>query len=755
MCIENLQKELRAYYRQMSFHTQCGGNMHNYRNPLWPVLDEYAALHPECSAIQLKAAQYEIIAENFKPVIFKNSPFYSEMGISVAESDGLPWLSAGGWLLRKNHHLFKDINPSEHTQYVAASKNCIHMAYGPYADLDHHCCSYSNILENGLSHYYELAKQERENCISTEEQEFIEAAMRGLNAVRKIACKFADAAEMALHQTNDPVQKSFLSMIAQTAKEIPWRKPGTFYEALCTIWFMHEVGGVIDGVRIYVLGHLDRMLGKFYNQDIDAGRLTYDEAYDLVCRFLCYTDCKFDSSLSVTESYNYQEMGGTLILGGCDEKGETVCNDITFMVLRAHHELKMIYPKLHCRISKDSPQEYLDAINRDFVSGRNVISFLSDDCIIPAQVKAGKRLEDARCYVAGGCWEIMLEGYEHSAGANCKVNLARIMDMSIHNDQTVVEETGVICDKLDGTADFEEVYRIVIGNVIRIIRQMCMIMGKNGKVWPEVNPSPFFSSCLTDCLENRKDYTAGGGRYNPHGLPLAGFSILVDSLLAIRHLCFERKSYRLDELLEAVRANWEGYETLRAEALSLPHFGDNSQESNSIAARILDDIYKNTRDLENERGGPFQLGVYNYRDIIDWADMTRATPDGRRKGDYLTQGLTPSRLRQGGEITTVINSATALNLSQCPANSIITVNLPLGGVDLHILSALERAFAASGIGMLQLNCIDKAQLLDAREHPEKHQDLIIRLYGYSVRFVNLTEQMQDEFLSRTVYGKTA
>ena len=750
MCIEKLREELKAYYYAHSFN-ELG--RYNYKNPLWKLMDEYAAAHPGLSAMQLKAAQYEIIAEKFQPVIFRNSPFYSEMGVKMAESHGEPWNAAGGWLFNRNSHLFRDANPSEYNQYIKAAEYGIHQSYGPYPDFDHHCPPYSNVLENGLAHICKQAETELKYCENKEESEFLECAIRGLRAVKLISEKFAFAAEKLLGETDDKTQRRFLEMIAKTAKEVPWRKPETFYEALCSIWFLHEILASIEGIGIYIVGHLDRVLGNLYLRDLKAGRLTPDEAYDLLCRFMIYTDCKFDSSKSVDDSYNWQEFGEVVILGGCDESGAEVCNDVTFLILKAHHEQKMIYPKIHCRITRNTKQDFLDAINRDFLSGRNVISFLNDECIIPAQVKAGKRLEDARRYVAGGCWEIILEGYEHSAGANCYFKIPRIMDMSIHEHPDIEASTGIVCYKIDGAKDFEDVYQIVIRNAIRAIRKMCSAIGKNGSVWPQVSPGLFFSACLSDCLKNRKDYTAGSGRYNPHGLPIGGLAILVDSLLAIRTLCFETKRHTLAELLTAVRANWEGHETLRAEALASPYFGDNATESNALTRRIIDEIYDSTRDLKNERGGPFQLGLYNYRDIIDQGKITFATPDGRRLGDYLTQGLTPSRLHHSVEITSTLNSGASLDLTKCPADSALTVSLSLSGVTLQILGALERTFAASGIGMLQLNCVDKKQLLDAQKHPEQHQDLIVRLYGYSARFVNLNAEMQEEFISRNIYGK--
>jgi formate C-acetyltransferase len=752
MSLDALRAELKAYYATRSYRI-LGGR--NYRSPLYDTLDAYAAARPDLSVVQLKAAQYEIIADAFQPVLFRNSPFYSEMGVKVAEYDGVPGLGAGGWLFQRNAHLFRDAHPADYDQYLAADRAGIHLAFGPYADYDHHCFPYSNVLRQGLAGLYAKAAAERQRCTTREETEFIECALRGLLAVKHIAEKFAAAAAAALERETDPTARSFLGQIAATAGAVPWRPPETFYEALCALWFLHEVCASIEGVGMSVVGHFDRLTGDYYRRDLDAGRLTPDEAYDLICRFMTYTDCKFDPTMPVDQCFNRQEQGEVLILGGCNEAGEAVCNEVTFLVLRAHHEQKMLYPKIHCRITRNTRQDLLDAVNRDFLSGRNVIAFLNDEGLIPAQQKAGKRLEDARGYVAGGCWEIMIEGREHSAGANCYVNLARIMDLSVRACPDVEAKTGIAFDRLDGAADFVAVYRIALGNVIRAIRQMCTTMGRDGRVWPQVSPAPFFSACLSDCLENRKDYTAGGGRYNPHGLPLGAFANFVDSLLAIRALCFEEQHCPLGELLTAVRADWQGHETLRAKVLTAPHFGDGEPASGALARRVLDDIQQNTRDLRNERGGPFQLGLYNYRDVIDWAKVTGATPDGRRSGDYLTQGLTPSRLHRASEITTALRSGAALDLTCCPANSLMTVSLPLGGLNLEVLGQLQRAFAASGLGMLQMNCVDRAQLLDARAHPEWHPDLIVRLYGYSARFVTLTPEMQDEFLSRALHVASA
>ncbi|MDX9982209.1 MAG: pyruvate formate lyase family protein, partial [Lentisphaeria bacterium] len=630
----------------------------------------------------------------------------------------------------------------------------VHLA-APYADaIFHHCFPYPNVVRNGLAALYRQAEAQLPDCTTPGETEFLACAMRSLLAVKRIAEKFADAAAARLETATDPAARRHLEWIARTAREVPWRPCRTFHEGLNTVWFLYEVCGSIEGIVSSLLGHLDLTLGELYRQDREAGRLTGEEAYGLVARFLMLAEAKYDMDKPVKDSVNGQEMATAITLGGCDGEGREICNELTFLLLDVHHDLRLHFPKVHCRISRHSPPDYLAAINRNFAEGRNTLALLNDDGLIPAQAKAGKHLEDARRYVAGGCWEVMIEGCEHSAGASNYFNLLRILEFSIHDHAAIEAEVGLACTRLDGAESFEEVYRRVLGNILAAIRKMCHAIGRYGSVWPQVNPSPFFSAGLADCLENRRDYTAGGGRYNPHGLPLAGFANLIDSLLAIRTLCFGNRPHSLADLLAAVRANWEGHEALRAEALAAPHYGDNSPASNALAKRLLDDLHASTRDLTNERGGPFQLGIYVYKEILWWGQKMSATPDGRRAGDVFEPGLVPSRLRRN-EITSTIHSAAALDLSRCPADSLLTLSLPLGGTDLATLAALERNFAASGVGMLQINCVNRDELIDARKHPERHQDLVVRVAGYSVRFVLLEPEWQDEIISRTIYGRTA
>lgn len=749
---DQLKIELERYYAGTSV-LQCDHaiDMEHPFNPLKSLMDDYACRHRECDAMRLKAAQYEIIAENFIPVIFRNTPFWSETGLKIAEYDGHSSLSSGGWLLCRNFHLYADIDRKAFEQHYAADRHCLHLSYGPYCDYDHHCFPFTRVIENGLCGIYEdiIAAQKK----NTDEKKavFYDTAIRGIMAVKKMGEKFAAAALAMLTTITDAEERAHLELIAATAGHIPWQKAETFYEGLACLWFLHEIGGVMDGIGMSVVGHPDRMLIRLYENDIAAGRLSKEEAYDLICRFLMHTDCKLKLNIPVNEQFNGGEQGDTLILGGTDKNGKEIFNDLTMLFLQAHHELKLIYPKIHCRVSRKSSERYLQEIARDFLAGRNVISFLNDDILIPAQEKAGKRHDDAVNYVAGGCWEVILEGSEHSEGANCYFSLGKIVDLSIHLKPQQEEELGMTFTQLDAGVDFETVYAIMLGNVETALRKMCTAIAQNGKIWPDVNPCPFFSSGLKGCVETGTDYTAGGAAYSPHALPFTGVAIMVDSLLSIKSLCFEQKKCTLPELLAAVRNNWENAEDLRLAALACEHFGDNHGNAAQLAARLLNDIARITKQFKNERGGPFLPGIYSYVDIVQWADKTLATPDGRRKGDFLTQGLTPSRFHSQEGITALLNDIQTLPLLEFPQNSVITVSIPRNGLKKEVFAALIRSFCKTGPGILQLNCVNREELDDAIKNPQNHQDLIVRLYGYSAKFVTLDSLRQQEFISRGIF----
>lgn len=746
--IKKLQEELNSYYFA---NTEAIWKKENRFEKLLEIFHNYAQAHPDISALRLKTAQISILADYFTPVIFRHSPFSSEMGLKPAESYGNGYCG-GTWMRSLNGHLFRDVDPLMYDQTIQSRNTGIHET-GAYHDFDHHVFPCSNVIENGLSYFYEKAVLRAKEMKESGEKEFYECAAECLLAVKKIAKKFADEATKLQLATTDDAERYCLSHIA-SAGDVPWRKPANFYEGLQTIWFLHEVTPSIEGIAMGVIGHPDRMLYKLYQSDIESGRIDRQEAYDFISCFLCYLDSKEDFSKNLAELPIFGERCGTLILGGCHADGSPVWNELSELFLDSHHDLGLVYPKLQVRFAKNTPREQYDRVNREFLCGRNTLGFVNDEAVIKAQCLEGKRLEDVRQYVVGGCWEVIAEGCEHSAGANCYYNLAKAMNLSLVPDPELEAKTGEFFTSAEKVGSFDEFYRIVMDNTVRSIRKMCSAIGRGGKVTIDVLPAPFFSACMNDCLDKGQDYTAGGGRYSPHGLPLSGFSSFLNSMLAVKYICFETKRHTLTEITSAIKTNWQDNELLRRELMAVPHhFGDGCEGTAILGQKVLDTLATCTSDIENERGGKFQPALYNYHWSIlgRYANATGATPDGRMCGGYISQGLTPTRLAQTDDVTTIFNACRMLDLSKFSAGSVLTLSLVRNGLTCDILAALEQTFLETGVAMLQLNCVNKEELEDAIKHPDAHQELIVRLYGYSARFTKLAPAQQQEFVSRQLH----
>ena len=724
-----------------------------FREKLYEKLDR--ACDPSVNGYRRKALQYRMIAEECEPVLFDSSPFYHELGTMSAHCDGAGNFRgkthAGGWNYERSVHLFADRDPGLFRLREKQGRELLYLICGPYADTRQHfyfCCR--PLFASGLKGLYEKARSELARAKTGEERDFLETACEGLLCLGRIAEKFSRKAEERLASAGDPALKRRLEMIRDSAAHTPWNAPRTFYEALNLLAFIRTACGALEGVGYNSFGRPDLDLLPFYEKDLAEGRLTKEEAYDLIKAFLLTWDLHYDHDMKMV-GYADHELENTYTLGGCDREGNPVWNELTAMFLRATREEKIIFPKIKVRYGAASPKEYLDEADRDVIRGTSVILYQNDDTSIPALIRAGRSPEDARDYIVTGCWGMMTNGDIMEDHGNY-VNLLKAFEFSVHDRKDKMEECGVSFLPLDGAEDFEEVYRITLENCRRLFRERNRMTLLGKPVWPEVDPLPLTSASMTGCLENRKDLTAGGCRYHDETYLCVGFPNIVDSLLAIKSLVFDRRLVTMKELLTAVRNDWRGAETMRRDALRCHAWGDESEESCALAKRFNHDLWLLAGELSALwPGGRINLGHLTYTEIRFWAEKTLATPDGRHNGDYISQGLTPSRLHRIPSVTSVINSLAALDGSELAGNTVVNIILPSDRITPDVCETFLRAAAGTALGSLQLNCVTKEELLDAQIHPEEHRDLIIRVCGFSARFTSLSPEWQKEVLSRNFY----
>lgn len=743
MKYNDLRNELKSYYLKQSIK--------NAEKRLKEASERLDALYDaRMSSYEMKALQYDVISDIIEPVLFQDLPFYYETGIVPGCSDGARnfrgYKNAGGWTYWKNQHLFIDQDKELWDLRCRQCDELLYLICGAYNDTDQHFqFNHRPILQKGIKGVYEDVEKQLALAETNEEKAFLSAVCSGLLSVKKICEKFADKAEKMLQ--TDPENKNY-KRIAESARRAPWEKPQNFFEALNVYALMRKVIGSLEGIGPNSFGRLDMDLYPFYEADIEAGTLTKEEAYELISKFLIMFDCHYDHDQKMV-GYADHELENTYVLGGCDANGNPVYNELTKMFLNASYEERIIFPKIKCRFSKNSPREYMEELDRPIINGTSTILYENDDTVIPALVKSGITLEDARDYLASGCWDIE----PNAAGCqNCGnyTNLLKAFEYQIYNCTDKMQKVNMFFAPIDEAESFEEVYKITCRNMDVLFAEKARVLAQGGQVWHKVDPLPLFSSTYKDCVKNKRDYTNKGTRYKDDTFSCFGFPDIIDSLMAIKTLCFDEKKYTLKQFLAAVRSNWQGYDAMRYDAVHCSGWGDGKKESCTLAARFNTDLYNMLSKHESIYGGRINLGYLTYTEIRFWGEKTLATPNGRYNGDYIAQGLTPSRLKKIPYVTSVINSLAALDKETMAGNNVVNIILP-GTTSSAVCEAFLRTASDTALEALQLNCVSKDTLLDAQKHPEKYPDLIVRVCGFSAKFTSLSPEWQKEVLTRNFY----
>ena len=445
----------------------------------------------------------------------------------------------------------------------------------------------------------------------------------------------------------------------------------------------------------------------------------------------------------------------TVVIGGCDAQGNLVFNDLTRLIVECYADLRLVDPKLNARISSRHPREYFELLAGLTAKGSKALAVFNDDVIIRANVKSGKAPEDCRLYVGGGCQENLLENCEVNSRATIYLNLAQVLLMGFFPEKWsfFTKREGIDLDVYEGRGTFEEIYAAFLGNLKAVVdAHVAQRNRTEGEGW-RFNPCPLHSSTLGDCLQKGLDMMEGGARYNPGSVALAGIGTLIDSLYAIRELVYERKQLSLSRLRELLASDFEGQEALRQRLIHrIPKFGQEGGSIRAFSARIFADLARVSSGKANTRGGRYEASLFAFRSFTDMGRCTGATPDGRKAGEHLSPGMSPSTLALGQRcsIGQVLGALEPLDLSLYPVVAVLDVKLPAApsGYGPETLVPVIRRFLDSGGSVLQMNCVDPAMLVEAKAHPERHPDLVVRVSGYSAYFSTLPEAVQDEIIHR-------
>ena len=751
----DLRAELKAFYPPGYCRLECQSKAQvESCAAIGRELDDWAAEHPGFDALDIRRESYLVMRRHFVPFVFTNSPFYFEAGVNGGWSGARPARHVNR-ICRK---FYKEDNlvPDEafRLQRARTSQN-LTLCCGPFVDDMHHVPPMRTILEKGFRGVREEVAAALAACPEDDPhgRKQLETALVGLDTIHEIQLKFAEEAQARLRGCEVAGLRSCevarLKRIVESASRCPWEPPRTFYEGLNTLWFVREIVGYVDGVNIFALGRPDAWFIDFYRKEIAAGTLTEAEARDLVSRFLIIAD-SHEADSAPLDSYDDQEAEIPLTLGGCDENGESVYNELTRMFLDAHLACDCVYPKLHVRVGKNSPKAYLEHLGAQLCKGHAVFTVFNDDRLVKQFADEGFDPKDARNYIGCGCWNGYIDSMQDVDGANY-VSLIKLLALTIHRDPEAERACALVLDPIDDAKSFTELRDTVYRNYMRFFKSLMSEYTRYGRSSAKVFPHPAYTACMRGGIASRRDTTDGGltGRQRPREITLGFVGNVVDSLCAIDQVCFRDRVCTVREFLDAVRANWKGERNakLRQRALDAPYWGDDSDRSTSLMAWFMRKTHEDVDGLTTDQGGKYRLAIFTYREFMYWGAKTKATPDGRFDGDRLAQGFSPSEFRCKEGVTAVMNAIGRLPnecLYECNAN----LTFDASAMTPELMGAVLAVFAEKGSHLMQPNCNSVEQLLEAQRHPELHRDLIVRVCGFSARFTSLSKRWQDEVIAR-------
>jgi len=597
---------------------------------------------------------------------------------------------------------------------------------------------------------------------------FYDAALIALQAAQEFMVRYANLARHLAGQTEDGDRRQELARIAAVCAWVSENPPRDFWEALQAAWFLFVLLQVESNASSFSPGRFDQYVWPFLERDLESGRLALPEAQDL----LEHLWLKFNSIVLLRSSASARYFAGfpigfNVAVGGQRPLasyrgwggGHDATNALSYMCLRAQADVGLPQPNLSIRIHRDSPQEFLLAAAHVISRGSGMPQVFNDEVIVPGQINRGIAPQDALNYAVVGCVELSTPGKALGWSDAAMFNMTRALELTLFGgkDPQSGQQIGLETPALDEMSRFEELeaaYDRQLAHFVALMVQGCNAVDR---IHAEVLPSPFLSLVVDDCIERGLDVTAGGGHYNFSGVQGVQVANVADSLAAVRQAVFEEKWVATGELLAALRANYEGHESLYQRLVSrVPKYGNDDDRVDHLAAKWADRYSELVAQHSTVRGGTYQPGFYTVSAHVPMGAHVGATPDGRRAGEPLADGgLSPSAGQDCQGPTAVLRSVSKINLKLASNGTLLNMKfLPAFFDGEHALEKFVtflRGFCQLKIPHVQFNVVSATMLREAQAHPEQYRYLVVRVAGYSAYFVELDRELQDEIIRRTEY----
>ena len=555
----------------------------------------------------------------------------------------------------------------------------------------------------------------------------------------------------------DPIRKAELTEMAAICRHVPAHAPRTFHEALQYYWFVHL--GVITETNpwdSFNPGRLDQHLYPFYKKETEAGTLTKERAVEILQSFwVKFNNHPAPPKVGVTalESNTYTDFA-LINVGGLTADGKDAVNEMSYLILDVIEEMRLLQPSSMVQVSKQNPDNLLKKAARILKTGFGQPSIFNTDAIVQELIRQGKSIEDARNGGASGCVESGAFGTE-AYWLTGYFNLTKVLEITLNNgtDPRTGKQIGLQTGDVTTFTAFNQIME-ALEKQLRHFTDI-KIKGNNiiEKLFGDYIPVPFLSLLVDDCIDNARDYNRGGARYNTSYIQGVGLGSITDILTSLRYNVFDTQKVTMAEMLDAVKSNFDGYDDLRYDLIyNTPKYGNDDDYADQHAVGVFNMFYRSVNDRPSARGGRFRINMLPTTSHVYFGSVIGATPDGRKAGLPLSEGISPFQGSDKKGPTSVLKSAAKIDHLKTGGtllNQKFTPQLFEGERGIESLVQLIRSYFRMDGHHIQFNVVNADTLRDAQKFPEKYQDLIVRVAGYSDYFNDLGQDLQDEIIRRT------
>ncbi|MCL6429471.1 MAG: glycyl radical protein [Anaerolineae bacterium] len=588
-------------------------------------------------------------------------------------------------------------------------------------------------------------------------QEELKAMRICAEALIRFAARYAALARRLADEADDPKRRQELERIAEVCSHVPAHAPRDFWEALQYYWFVHlGVTIELNPWDAFSPGKLDQHLYPFYKKGLEEGTLTRDQAQELLqCLWVKFNNQPAPPKVGVTaaESGTYTDFA-QINLGGIRDDGSDGVNEVTYLILDVVEEMRLVQPSASIHVSIKNPDRFIERAGRIIRTGFGQPSVFNSDVVVQELLRQGKTILDARQGGTSGCVETGAFGKENY-NLTGYLNMPKILELTLNDgvDPRTGRRIGLETGDPEQFQSFDGLFQAYARQLRYFVD--VKIRGNNviERLYARYMPAPFLSLLIDDCIAKGKDYHDGGARYNTSYIQGVGLGTMADALTAIEYHVFDQRTFTMGDLLQALRDDFRAHEAMRLQLLNrTPRYGNDDDRADANMVRAFEAYYQAIDGRPNTRGGRYCINLLPTTVHVYFGSVTGATPDGRRAGAPLSEGISPVQGADRRGPTAVIRSVAKMDHVRTGGtllNQKLTPQLLRTDEDLRNLVHLIRTYFALGGHHIQFNVVSADTLRAAQANPEAYRDLIVRVAGYSDYFCDLSRTLQDEIIART------